>query len=95
MSQTPKATANLAELAKTYLDVLVQAEQVKDPSSLIQFLSPGVYAVRPAIDAPFQQIVVTCDYYVPASTTAAPANDVADVLVEEPTNEKPAGKKSK
>jgi hypothetical protein len=72
MSQTQPS--NLAELAASYLDVLVQAEQAKDPTSLVLFVSPGVYDVRPAIDASFQRIVVTCAYAeVPVPVvTAAP-----------------------
>ena len=88
MSQTQPS--NLAELASSYIDVLVQAEQAKDPTSLVVFVSPGVYDIRPAIDAAFQRIAVTCAYAdvtVPVGTAAT--QDGGSL------NAKPSNKKSK
>lgn len=88
MSQTQPS--NLAELASSYIDVLVQAEQAKDPTSLVVFVSPGVYDVRPAIDAAFQRVVVTCAYAEVPVTVA-----VASLSETEGGNAKSSGKKSK
>lgn len=56
---------DLAALASRFLDALVRAEQSKDPTALVNFVSPGVYDVRPTVDTPFQRIVVTCAYDTP------------------------------